>query len=423
MIKKSKNNQLKMLNNFDCLNLIFKNLCYIDIFSFKYTCKYLSSSKFALPNFKNIFIKKLLECNVVSTIEDALQFCGNLYNTGAYVAGSFILDCLLNTNYHNDIDIYDQTGLHRRSRDIYWFDIDNQTNLKFTQTLYKLGFVNICTLSETDGHLRSFINESNPEYIYNTNYTKNHDAYKIFDIKTRRCKNTIQIIPIDLKLRDNERSTIPRFIKSTFDLDICQNYFDGKHLYIKNIDKLIHKFDFIKPNTKFMRQVYYIENEDEIKNRLENRNNSDDKIYDKIYDKIDDKIYDKIYDKIDDKIYDKIDDKIDDEVDYEDKIDDEDISELINESQILMIDEDNEEYYENKNTEDRVIKYKNRGFNIKYHPKYDEIKLHIKETLENNKYCKIYGCSNFDNCTSQIHYRNNIKCISDDSINLSIYDF
>lgn len=363
---------LDNFNNFDCLNLISKNLSCIDILCFKYTCKYLSLN-IILPNFKDIFIKRLLEGNVVPTIKDALQFCDNLYNTRAYVAGSFILDCLYNTNYHNDIDIYDQTGLDNRSSDIYWFDKDNKTNLKFTQTLYKLGFTTVGNISETDGHLRSFINNSNPECVYNNNPKKH--AYKRFDIKTRRCKNNIQIIPIDLKLIDNERSTIPRFIKSTFDLDICQNYFDGINLYIKNIDKLIYKYDFIKPNTKFMRQVYYIENEDELKNRLEDKN------------------------------------ELGNELENED------------ESKIMIVDYNNQEYYENKNTENRVNKYINRGFDVKYHPKYDEIKLYIQEKLENNKHCKVHTCLSSGNCTYQNHYRDNIRLIADNSINLSIYDF
>lgn len=89
----------------------------------------------------------------------------------------------------------------------------------------------------------------------------------------------------------------------------------------------------------------------------------------------------------------------------------------------IKITSDNEDFHENKNTEDRINKYINRGFDIKYHPKYDEIKLHIKETLENNKYCKVYDCLNLGNCTNKNHNRNNIKCIDDNLINLSIYDY
>ena len=34
------------------------------------------------------------------------DFCEKLYQSGSYVSGSFILDCLHDTDYHNDIDIY-----------------------------------------------------------------------------------------------------------------------------------------------------------------------------------------------------------------------------------------------------------------------------------------------------------------------------
>lgn len=74
-----------------------------------------------------------------------------------------------------------------------------------------------------------------------------------------------------MNLKQNERSVIPRFIKSTFDLDICQNIFDGKKLQLKNLNKLIYKYDYIKPNTRFMLTVYEQEekNEEEAtKNRM-----------------------------------------------------------------------------------------------------------------------------------------------------------
>ena len=341
---------LDNFNNFDCLNLISQKLSCIDILSLKYSCKHLSSLKLILPNFKDLFINKLLQCNVVPTMEDALKFCDNLYDTGAYVAGSFILDCLYDTNYHNDIDIYDQIVVKDKNDGFGFFDCFNNdnTNLKFTQSLYKSNFKSVGNISETDLKLRSFINISNPECI-----DVRDDQYRLVpSMQSKRCKNNIQIIPIDLKLKDNERSVIPRFIRSSFDLDICQNLFDGKNLCVKNLSKLMYKYDFIKPNTKFMLRIYDIGDKNE---------NERVKIYD-------------------------------------------------------------DEYYEEESTKNRVNKYLKRGFDIKYHPKYDEIKLHIQKVLENNKYCKIHNCLNFGNCTNKDHPRDNIRCLENESINLSIYN-
>lgn len=33
------------------------------------------------------------------------NICEVIYNTGACISGSFILNCLYDTDYHNDIDI------------------------------------------------------------------------------------------------------------------------------------------------------------------------------------------------------------------------------------------------------------------------------------------------------------------------------
>jgi len=49
------------------------------------------------------------------------------------------------------------------------------------------------------------------------------------------------------------------------DFDICQNIFDCKNIQIKNLNKLIHKHDIIKPNTRFMLTVHEIMEEDEDK--------------------------------------------------------------------------------------------------------------------------------------------------------------
>ena len=130
-------------------------------------------------------------------------------------------------------------------------------------------------------------------------------------------------------ITENQRSFIPRFIKASFDLEICQSLFNGKNLYIKNLDKIINKYDFIKPNTRFMESVYPRDDERA------------------------------------------------------------DIS-----------------------TKNRMMKYKERGFDIKLHPHYDEINYFIKNTLKINKYNTV----NFKD-----RRQNNIKYLDNDEIDLSRY--
>lgn len=233
--------------NLDCVLLILSKTSYITNISFKLTCK---CAKDIQPRkFKNIFIERLLEHNIVPSYEIAIKFCNNLYETGAYVAGSFILDCLYNTNYHQDIDIYDQTTL---INDYVYdrFKKFGDQNLKFTQSLYNLNFLMVTSSSGPNPILRSYLHNSYPGL-------ENQEDKMVPNVHTiTLTKDAIQIIPIALTLKENERSFIPRFISSSFDLEICQCIFNGKNIYIKNVNKMLNKFDFIKPNTRFMESVY-----------------------------------------------------------------------------------------------------------------------------------------------------------------------
>jgi len=323
----------------DCFNLISLKLSYVDIINLKFTCKYAKNLNYV--DFKNIFINRLLEHNVVLCYKDAIKFCENLYETGAYVAGSFILDCLYNTNYHQDIDIYDQTNpvqLMTYENQFLgklqnYYDLNDsfddklkKNNLKFTQTLYQMGFKSLGSGLGPDIILRSFIHTSNNEFENIRDNVSYYDSNKSI---TKFTKHSIQIIPIGLTLKENERSTIPRFIRSSFDLEICQSIFNGRSLYIKNLDKILYKYDYIKPNTRFMLQVY------------EQDNNHEKKI-----------------------------------------------------------------------SIDRMNKYIERGFDIKHHPKYNEIDEFIKTTLSSNKYSTMNG-----------RHRYNIKYIDNNEIDLSKYDY
>jgi hypothetical protein len=350
----------------DCINNIKSHLSYMDILCYKITSKS-NYDKIKLPNFKDVFIKRLLEHNIVPSLVDAELLCDNLYNTGAYVAGSFILDCLFNTNYHKDIDIYDQTGFDLIPKVEDYFDVDHECcqeekdrkyqitvgdyfgkyngsddnvnckNLLFTQSLYRSGFRRVNSSSAPDTILRNFLYKSNE--LIKVRIFENKVYYSL-EGESDHC---IQIIPINMELRSNERSVIPRFIKASFDLDICQNIFDGNKLQIKNVNKLIYKYDYIKPNTRFMLSVY-----------------------------------------------------------------------------------EPDEKYDNKCTEKRMEKYLERGFDIKFHPKYDEINKIVFDTLKLKK----YNFAGHQNCKFDQHMegvrftrlQNNIKYIDNGEINLGVFD-
>jgi hypothetical protein len=344
----------------DCINNIKYSLSYIDLLCYKLTNKS-NHNKMILPDFTDVFIKRLLQHNIVPSLEDAKLLCDNLYNTGAYIAGSFILDCLYDTNYHGDIDIYDQTGLdlipknksemlnheeccqEEKDRKYEYTSGDTfkdfeSKNLQFMQSLYKLGFRGVHHTSSPDPIIRKFLYKTNPiieEKIYK-------DYPSDFSIKEKETSNDcIQIIPINMNLKPNERSVIPRFIKSTFDLDICQNIFDGEKLQIKNVNKLIYKYDYIKPNTRFMLTVYEQQEKDE-----------------------------------------------------------------------------------EEATKKRRDKYLARGFNIDFHPEYDKINTFIIDMLKLKKYNFMghQNCIISDYEHKYDRYQNNIKYVDNGEIDLSIFD-
>jgi hypothetical protein len=88
-----------------------------------------------------------------------------------------------------------------------------------------------------------------------------HLLRNVYHDKIKDFRHNLQIIPIGT-------AYIPQFIKATFDLEICQNYFDGERIYIKNINKLIIKYDQIRPNTKFMLSFYLSDKDDSENNTL-----------------------------------------------------------------------------------------------------------------------------------------------------------
>jgi hypothetical protein len=237
-----------MFQNDDCLSLILSDLCYVDQLSLKLSCH-----NRIILNFKKIFIQRLIKDKIVPE-ELTNQFCDELYKTGAYVAGSFILDCLYDTNHHNDIDIYDQTELQVSCQGQIPFIADcfgfgyRDDNLQFTQALYKMGFFSKHNTCGASPLLRNYLHSNFYNEVEVASYKSSGCEY-VYDIK-----NKIQIIPIGLT--PNKKSFIPKFINASFDLDICQSIFDGEKIYIKNVNKIIEKYDYIKPNTRFMLTVY-----------------------------------------------------------------------------------------------------------------------------------------------------------------------
>ncbi|CAK7994874.1 Hypothetical protein POVR1_LOCUS392 [uncultured virus] len=131
----------------DMMAEVIKHLCYVDVMAVRWTCHHLQRLK--QPSFKQIFLQRLgsvIGVNPSLTIRDFFpneeaydqsisdlkdrrsqgpvtdpeeykavgeamrkhrhRFCEMLSETKSVISGSFIMDCLYGTNYHNDIDLY-----------------------------------------------------------------------------------------------------------------------------------------------------------------------------------------------------------------------------------------------------------------------------------------------------------------------------
>lgn len=213
----------------DCLQLIGNRLSIVDTRSLRLVCSL--ASKIKTPIFRDVFIERLLEHHIVPTIEEANEFCNGLFESGAYVSGSFILDCLYQTNFHCDLDVYDVTnndGEYKPGTD----------NMKFMQYLYKSGFKNLTMRYRSMYNMRNYLHSTYPG-----NKTLEHSGHQF------ECCDTIQVIPIPMP--------IPKFVNSTFDLDLCKNIFNGNDLMVRDWNKLISRRDHIKPNTETLWNFYH----------------------------------------------------------------------------------------------------------------------------------------------------------------------
>lgn len=261
---------LQYIDN-DCHNKILSYLCYLDQLCYKMINK--TSYEKVMLNFRELFIKRLLQHEVVPNYDLAIQFCDKLNETGAIIAGSFIIDVLCGTDVANDIDCYDLTTynegnlVHRRqilnsekynngvTVGDFFHDFGDQQRLCFTQYLYQADFWCIEAGSTPDIRIRSYVHSSQASKVRKGNDLE-RNPYLLPNVDPEKRKNfrhSLQIIPIGMV---GEHDNIKRFINATFDLEICQNYFDGKRVYIKNLHKMVKRFCEIKPNTKFMFSVY-----------------------------------------------------------------------------------------------------------------------------------------------------------------------
>jgi hypothetical protein len=263
----------------ETLRIICNNISYIDVVALRWTCKPLS--KMPNPSFKDRFMKKLCQVLNIQTLESNLSldkcdkaiedlknigtlvrtlrndiniendpssfikrkelndegdrllkiimqhFCLKLDQCGGYVAGSFILDCLYDTNNHNDIDVFFIT------------DSIRDYNLEDSDDYYGLDLWSNCD------RFSYYISMTGFKHMNERDLSNKHEVEMkklgYYD-PTGGSKTILQIIGVPIYKQD---LSLSEFIDATFDMDIVKSRFDGNKLTVINWNKLVERYDQI----------------------------------------------------------------------------------------------------------------------------------------------------------------------------------
>lgn len=195
-------------------------------------------SRLKMPDFRKIVARKLAPHFPDRDVAEVLDA---LYASDAIMSGSFILDCLYDTNYHHDVDVYDPSGAPNTGPGSADYGDPGSPKFKFMQYMYSTGY-----------HTHTY-----PDLPKQGVYMTREFVHPSLHCGKNPCVcHPIQIIPVNLTPKKTLRGTVVRNILATFDLDICKNGFDGRSLYVRSWIKLIYRFDHIMPGTSNILESY-----------------------------------------------------------------------------------------------------------------------------------------------------------------------
>jgi len=177
-------------------------------------------------NLKSDFHSKIITRLELLGLADAAQFIEIIKNTGGCIAGSLILQLLLNEYWPtSDIDIYTQ-------------DVKNLSAEIFK--LYPLDGVKIISRQGYAGTV--LVNTGGraiPRPLYEYRDPKPINIGKVFDFNYSD-KLKIQIIEMNDNTTDFNNHML-NYIKRTYDFDFCKNMYNGNELYIIKPQSIINK--------------------------------------------------------------------------------------------------------------------------------------------------------------------------------------
>lgn len=213
----------------DLYPIIASHLCYIDLLSWTIAVPCIKPY-IKLVDFNDIILKRLNQLGL-----DGQSFIDHLIKYNNYVSGSFILQCLYNMEWPSDIDVYCM------SEDTYLPNL-NKSPLGFIK------FLKDATLVEPGSSYELM-------HFYQRMYTQNNVMI-----------NHIMVNPTPID--DLHHDTIFKFV-DLFDLDFCKVIYDGKKLYIKNLDSLFSRSSVLNVKMDiYIKKAMLKENQDKVYGRL-----------------------------------------------------------------------------------------------------------------------------------------------------------
>lgn len=214
----------------DNINDIIKKLSRKDL----YTLSNVSIFYYKLINFKQLIIDTIHIRLKFLLKEHYEPFLKIMKHNGAFISGSFIIQCILNEYWDSDIDVFcPSIGNVNR---IHKFDDESDESDESEENDRKKYTFNeiedyLFNEMEYDGSSECIL------YRWDTNDIKTHPQIRNVRTYTKENKCDIQIISINLS---KNISDCYSFIENRFDFDICKNIYDGD-LIIKNIENILNK--------------------------------------------------------------------------------------------------------------------------------------------------------------------------------------
>lgn len=158
----------------------------------------------------------------------------NIINkNGAFISGSFIIQCVLDEYWESDIDIFcphrDNEIVKSYTDDYNFNDLENY--------LYNN---NYGWYTQTYQYMRKYNGNYDPDIIHVRDYDKEN-------------KKDIQIIALNI---DKNIKSYQKFIENRFDFNICKNMYVGGQLYIYNLDDILNKVTNFECTTLLNKTVY-----------------------------------------------------------------------------------------------------------------------------------------------------------------------